>query len=138
MTNLKPLAELVEEELPAFVEDKENPEEWYVLLGSHATDYSIWADEDLGDDYEVSQEELPPEDRDSNPNVPGYMQIGSSRWLSQCFDFDDGEDGFVTEAAWGDKVDRRLMHLLVVHESVLSEGALAIANGEQEPPEAER
>jgi len=136
MTNLKPLTDFVEDELPAFVEDKEYPEEWYVLLGSHATDYSIWADENLGDDYEESQEDLPPEDRDSNPNVPGYMQIGTSGWLSECFDFDEDE-GFVTEAAWGDKVDRRLMHLLVVHESVLSEEAPAIANGEEEPPEAE-
>lgn len=137
MTNLKPLPEFAQEELPAFLEYKENPEEWYVLIGSQVTEYSVWADEDLPDDYDETHEELPSEDQDANPNVEGYMQIGSSGWLSDCFDFGESSDGFVSEAAWGEKVDRRLMNILVVHESVLSEEALEVANKDVEPPEVE-
>lgn len=133
MTNIKPLTRFVDEELPAFVEDKDDPDEWYVLIGEMVTEYSIWADEELPEDYDEIQAEMPPEDQDANPNVEGQMQIGTAGWLSKAFDFGDG-DGFVSEVQWGDKIDRRLLNLLVVHESVLSEEALEVANSE-EPPE---
>lgn len=136
MTNVKRLSEFVEEELPAFAEHKENPEEWYVLIGSMVTEYSIWADEDLPEDHDELEAELPPEDRDANPNVDGHMQIGCAGWLSDCFDLGDG-DGFVSQASWGDKIDRRLMNILVVHESMLSQEALDIANGEYQGQRAE-
>lgn len=134
MTNLKQLTKFVNEELPAFVDHKENPDEWYVLIGNMTGEYSVWADEELPEDYEAIQQEMPPEDRDANPNVEGYMQAGSSGWLAECFDFKDSDSkGFVDEYAWGDNIDKRLMNIIVVHESVLSDMALEVANGENEP-----
>lgn len=133
MTNIKPLTRFVEDELPAYLAEKDDPEEWYVLIGSQVTEYSIWADADLPEDYEEMQAEMPPEDRDANPPVEDFMQIGTGGWLSSCFDFGEDGDGFVSEVQWGEKIDRRLLNLLVVHESVLSEEAIGVAHNE--PPE---
>lgn len=131
MTQIKPLTRFIESDLADFVATKENPEEWYVLIGSMVTEYSVWADEDLPEDYEAVQNEMPPEDRDANPNAEGYFQIGTAGWTSDAFDFGDDDSGFVSEVQWGDKVDRRLLNILLVHESVLSDEALAVANDEE-------
>lgn len=136
MTNIKPLSKFIHDELPQYADEMGDPEEWYVLIGDMVTEYSIWADEEMPDDYEEVQEEMPPEDRDANPNVDGYYQIGTAGWLADAFDFGEEDDGFVSEAQWGDKIDKRLINILVVHGSVLSEEALEVANGEREPAEA--
>lgn len=137
MTNIKPLQRFAEDELPDFVEHKEIPDEWYVLIGSHVTDYSVWtADEGEDEEYREFQEEMAPEDRDANPPVEGQYQIGTGGWLADAFDFGDNES-FVGQVGFGDKIDTRLMNLIVVHESVLSEEALSVANGETEPAKAD-
>ena len=132
MTNLRPLDVFLNEELPAYAEGMGDPSEWFVLIGDMVTEYSVWADEDLPEDYDEIQAEMLPEDRDANPNVEGYFQIGTAGWLSNCFEEDVG---FVSEAQFGDKIDRRLLNILVVHEDLLTEEAIAVARGESEPEE---
>lgn len=73
------------------------------------------------------QEEMPPEDRDANPPVEGHYQIGTGGWTKAAFDFDENTS-FVGQVGFGDKIDTRLMNLIVVHESVLSDEALEVAN----------
>jgi hypothetical protein len=115
------------EQLTEYLESKENPDEWYVLRGNMVGEYSIWADEELSEDYDEFQNELPPEDQDANPNVDGWMQIGSAGWVSKAFDFPEDSSGFVSEVQWGDNIERNAMNMLVVHESVLSDEAIDVA-----------
>jgi len=129
VTSIKSFDQFIEE-VQAYRDAKDSPEEWYVLGGDMVTEYSVWADEGLPENYDEMQAEMPPEDRDANPNAEGYMQIGTAGWLASGFDFEDG-DGFVSEVQWGDSIERNLLNLLVVHESVLSEEALAVADGDE-------
>lgn len=129
-TSLYTFREFVEEQLQDYLESKENPDEWYVLGGRMATEYSVWADAEMSPDYEEYQEELPPEERDAQPNVEGTVQIGTAGWHADAFDFEDESNGFVSEVQWGDKIERNLMNMLLVHEDVLSEEALEHVNGE--------
>lgn len=132
MTGIHPLKDIVEQQLVDYLESKESPEEWYVLHGRKVGEYSVWADEELPDDYDEIQRGMPPEDRDANPNVEGFMQVGNTGWSSKAFDFGDDADGFVSEYQWGDKIESNLLGLLVVHESVLSDEALEFVKEEQE------
>lgn len=134
MTTIHSFGQFVDE-IQEYRDSKDNPEEWYVLRGNMVTDYSVWADEELPEDYDEMQQEMPPEDRDANPPVEGVFQIGAAGWLVNCFEFGEGR-GFVSELQWGDDIERNLLNLLVVHESVLSEHALEIATGETEPQPA--
>lgn len=112
--------------------DKENPDEWYVLVGSPVTDYSVNIADVPDELQELDRKELPPEERDATENVPGSFQIGVAGWGEQMFDDDPN---FVMEyqnAPFGN-IDSRLLYTLLVHESVLNEDALAVANGEKEP-----
>lgn len=131
MTNIKPLERFVDQELPAFAADKEHPEEWYVLIGQMVTEYSV-SQPDIPAEYAEYQEEAPPEERDANPSIEGYYQIGCAGWTEDAFAFGEEDDGFVSEVNWGDKVDRRLLNIIVVHESVLSDEAIAVATGDRE------
>lgn len=137
MTNIKSLSEFTEE-FEHLIETKENPDEWYVLIGKMVGEYSVQSD-DLPENYEEHQQELPPEDRDATENVDGFLQIGMQGWSADAFADDCN---FVGEyAGYGeDKLDTRLMNILLVHEDMLSEDALEVANGdyENEPePQAE-
>lgn len=135
MTNIKPLLKFVQKDLPQYAEEMGDPEKWYVLIGDMVTEYSVWADEELPEDYEAIQADMSPEDQDANPPVEGYFQIGCAGWLSDGFDLSEDADGFVSEVQWGDKIDRRLLNILVVHEDLLSDEALNVANREAEQPQ---
>jgi len=134
-TSIYTFREFVEEQLQEYLESKENPDEWYVLGGRMAGEYSVWADAELPDDYDEIQEEMPPEDRDAQPNIEGSVQIGTAGWHADAFDFEDSCNGFVSEVQWGDKIERNLMNMLLVHEDVLSDEALEHVNGESDAEE---
>jgi hypothetical protein len=68
MTNVKSLSEFAEE-FEHLIETKENPDEWYVLIGKMVGEYSVQTDE-MPDDYEEHQQALPPEERDATENEP--------------------------------------------------------------------
>jgi hypothetical protein len=122
MTNIWSFQEFVEEQLPAYLDSKEDSGEWYVLRGRHVTDYSVWSDHGLPEDYEGHQQELPPEDRDANPPVDGHVQIGTLGWVSDAFD--SGDRGFVSAVQFSDDIETNMLGLLVAHESALSEEAI--------------
>lgn len=125
MTTISRLTDLTEK-IDDWIEDLDNPEEWYVLRGAHATEYSVWAAE-APDEIEASEEDLPPDQRSENPNVDGQYQIGTLGWAADAF-IDEPE--FVTEVAFEPgKIDTRMLGLLVVHQSKLSEKALGMADG---------
>lgn len=133
MTNIKPLRKAIGEEFPAFLDEKENPDEWYLMIGKAVGEYSVHT-ANKPDDYEEMNADLPPEDRDATENVGGWYQIGTSAWVEQAFADDCN---FVGEyMGHGGKLDTRLMHILVIHEDMLSDEALDVANGEEEPAEA--
>jgi hypothetical protein len=131
MTTISGFNEFVEE-LERLRETKENPDEWYFVSGQQVGEHSINA-ADVPDDYAEHMEELPPEEQDANENVDGFYQIGTQGWSADAF-ADDVE--FVSEVGFSrthDTIDRRVNGLLLVHESVLSEEALQIAEGKAEP-----
>lgn len=132
MVNIKPLSRFVEEDLPLFVEDKENPDEWYVLIGSFCGEYSVHSD--VGPDN--SEEDLPPEMQDAQPNIDGMFQMGTSGWTADAFE--DTTDLVTDYAGHGpsEKLDTRLLHILVVHEDRLSSEALTVANSDPDKEEA--
>lgn len=116
MTSVRPLSEF-DDEISEFVDSKDDPEEWYVLVGDLVGNYSVHTAE-KPDDYEEHENELPPEDRDANEAVDGFYQIGSSGWVDDAF---ENNCGFVGEYAGGSKLDTRLLNILVVHEDMVSE-----------------
>lgn len=129
MTNIQNLTTFGEQ-FDNLVESKENPEEWYVLIGNMVGEYSVKCD-DIPGDHEEHQQQLPPEDRDATEDIDGFMQIGNQGWSSDAF----AEDcNFVGEySGYGeDKIDTRLMNMLLVHEDMLTEEALDVALGEFE------
>lgn len=132
MTNVRKLTEFPEE-VEALAESKENPEEWYVLIGSMCGEYSVHTDE-TPEDYAESQEELPPEMQDENEHVDGFMQVGQQGWTADAFEEDCS---FVKEYGFGDKIDTRLMNIILVHEDMLTEESIAAGNGEYDNREAE-
>lgn len=121
------------DELDRLMETKENPDEWYVVSGKPVGEYSIQAAEQP-EEYNVVQDELPPEERDATENVDGFYQIGTTGWSEQAFADDVS---FVSETGFSktyDVIDRRINGLLLVHESALSDEAVEIAS--EEPEEA--
>lgn len=133
MTNIKPLPKFIDELSNGYVESKENPDEWYVLIGKMVGEYSVHSD-DTPDDYDEMQQELPEEDRDAQPHVDGHFQIGAQGWTADAFEATtDLVSGFVGNRGRG-KLDTALMNIIVVHEEYLSEEALEVANADK--PEA--
>ena len=118
------------DQIQEYRESKDTPEEWYVLRGEMVTEYSVYNDHGPPEDDDEIRQAMPPEDRDGSPPVEGYFQIGAAGWLARSFEFDD--DSFVSEL-WGDKIERNLLNLLVVHESVLSDELLGVL---EDKPEA--
>jgi hypothetical protein len=119
------------DEIREYRESKDTPEEWYVLRGEMVTEYAVYNDYGPREGDDEIQQAMPPEDRDGSPPVEGYFQIGAAGWLASSFDFDD--DSFITELHFGDEIERNLLNLLVVHESVLSEELLGAI---EDKPEA--
>jgi hypothetical protein len=135
MTSIKKPENFIDE-LRNLLETKKNPDEWYFLAGQQVGEYSIHTAEEP-DEMSEDQSDIPPEMRDATESVDSFYQIGTTGWGQQAFD-DDVE--FVREAGFSetfDKIDRRVNGLLLVHESVLSEKALEMANEEAEPKEAD-
>ena len=132
MTSIRKLTEFPDE-IAGFVESKESPEEWYVLIGQMCGEYSVQT-ADKPDDYDEQQEQLPNDMRDATDNVEGFMQIGAQGWSAQAFS--DGCN-FVGEYAGhgDDNLDPRLMGILVVHKDMLSEEAIQAGDGEYEDRE---
>lgn len=135
MTSVRKLTEFPDE-VGRLVESKESPEKWYVLIGQMCGEYSVQTAE-KPEDYDEQQQELPNDMRDATENVDGFMQIGAQGWASQAF-ADDCD--FVSEyAGYGeDKIDPRMMNILLVHEDMLSEEAIEAGNGEYDREEAEQ
>jgi hypothetical protein len=128
MTTISTISDFLDE-LDELLETKDNPDEWYVVSGKQTGEYSIHTDE-APEEFDDSH--LPPEEQDANENVDGFYQIGTQGWSAQAFD-DDVE--FVSEVGFSrthDVIDRRINGLLLVHEDVLSEEALEIANSAEE------
>lgn len=132
MTSIRPLPEFGEE-IKRYIETKDHPDKWYLLVGDFAGEYSVHTDESLVLDEEI---DVPPDMQAPTPSVEGFYQIGTSGWPADGFTDDCG---FVNEFSGGDdsKLDARLLHMLVVHEDMLTEKALALAHTEDHPPEAE-
>ena len=107
-------AEEFVEDIQELIDDKDEPDEWYVLVGSHVTDYSV--------NTADRPEELPEEtEEDANPNVDGSWQIGTLGWAGEALSEDSD---FVREVGFGGgNADTRLLGTLLVHESMLSEEA---------------
>lgn len=121
MTGILPFAEWLEE-LEELIAQKENPDEWYILMGEHVGEYSI---NDADKPEELAADETVPQEyqRDANGNVDGFYQIGTFGWSDKAFDSDVE---FVAETGFSEThepIDRRLNGLLLVHESVLSDEA---------------
>jgi len=109
------------DELAALIDEKDDPAEWYVLKGENVGAYSVLA---ADAPEEIPDEELAPEDEPADPNIDGVVQIGHVGWAASAFE-DDSR--FVSECSgFGEgTVDRRLMNLLLVHESELTDEVLA-------------
>lgn len=137
MTTISSVDEFFEE-TRRLLDTKENPEEWYFLSGQQVGEYSI-KDSELPEEVPDDPDDHPPEAEMASQNVDGAYQIGSTGWSEDAFD-DDVE--FVADAGFSQsygKIDRRVNGLLLVHESVLSEEALALAqddDGEEVPADA--
>lgn len=104
--------------------DFDDPSEWVVLRGQACGEHSVWTDE-APDDYDPEVEaELGHEDADAP--VDGFYQIGHIGWTAKCF---DGDPQFVREYSdmGAGKIDKRLLNLLIVHESLLTDEALEAA-----------
>ena len=126
-------AENFREQFDELLGAKENPEEWYVLIGSPVAEYNVNI-ADVPEELQGDVEDEPEWAEDSTENVPGFYQIGVAGWGEQMF---EGDANFVMEyqdSPHG-KLDSRLLHTLLVHESMLKEDAIAVANGEMKPDE---
>lgn len=118
MTGILRLEDWTDRVSEDFVESKENPDEWYVLEGK------------MVGDFDVNDADVPDELPEGNGNHEGWYQIGSQGWSEEAF-----ADGvkFVDEyAGYGDdKIDTQLLQVLVVHEDVLSDQAMRVADGKE-------
>jgi len=133
MTSIRPLTQFAEEEIGEFVETKDDPEKWYVLVGNFCGTYSAHTAE-KPEEYDDFEDDLAPEDCDANENVDGFYQLGASGWTEDAFADDCN---FVGEFAGdSEKLDTRLMHMLVVHEEMLSDEALDAAEGDYKEEDA--
>lgn len=116
MTNVRKLSEF-SAEIRNLVESKENPDEWYVLVG------------DLCGTYDVYDDSVEEHSGGATEFVSGFMQAGTSAWASKAFKDDSN---FVSEwNGYGDgKLDTCLMNILLVHEDMLTQEAIAAANSD--------
>jgi hypothetical protein len=129
MTGVLKLPDWAEEVSTDFLEMKENPEEWYVVTGSMCGEYSVHEAEQPPEIAE-HQDDLPPEERPADENVDGFYQIGKQGWSAGVFADDVNFVGkFASQT--NNELDTRLLNILVVHEDMLSEKAIKVANGEE-------
>lgn len=132
MTTIKTVDDFIDE-LRELLDTKEHPEEWYILSGKQVGEYSIHTAEQP--EEVPPQDELPPEAQDATENVEGFYQIGTLGWGADAFEDDVA---FVEETGFSetfDVIDRRINGLLLVHESALSEKALALVQSDDEDRE---
>jgi hypothetical protein len=129
MTGVLRLEDWVDEVSTEFMATKENPEEWYVVTGSMCGEYSVH-DAEQPPEIAEHQDELPPQERPADENVDGFYQIGKQGWSGDVF-ADDVDFVGTYAGRSNDEMDTRLLNILVVHEDMLSEEAIKVANGEE-------
>ena len=108
-----------------WLDSKDNPDEWYVLLGSHVGKYSVWSDS-VPEEVIETQDTLPEDERPAQPYVDGTIQIGTSGWNAEAFE-DDNE----VVKKWSGKgggLSSQFMHMLLVHEDMLSDEVVEKSN----------
>ncbi len=96
--------------LRGWISEKDEPDKWHVVHGGPVGEYNITS----GD--------MPAQLPESERSPDGVVTIGHLGWSADVFD----DRVFVDEAGpQGEKIDRRLNGVLLVHEDILSDDALS-------------